>query len=66
MTVTLKPPRAMSGLVGGTWTGKGCAASATTVMLVLPAMEAVLEDWLGVPAEAALGGTFARLPVFRS
>ena len=26
----------------------------------------VLEDWLGVPAEAALGGTFARLPLFRS
>jgi uncharacterized protein (DUF1501 family) len=26
----------------------------------------VLEDWRGVPAEAALGGTFARLPVFRS
>jgi uncharacterized protein (DUF1501 family) len=26
----------------------------------------VLEDWLGVPAEAALGGTFAPLPLFRS
>ena len=24
----------------------------------------VLEDWLGLPAQAALGGTFARLPLF--
>jgi uncharacterized protein (DUF1501 family) len=26
----------------------------------------VLEDWLGLPAQAALGGTFARLPLFRA
>jgi uncharacterized protein (DUF1501 family) len=25
----------------------------------------VLEDWLGLPAQEALGGTFARLPLFR-
>src|SRR5947209_11311960 len=25
----------------------------------------VLEDWLGLPAKAALGGTFAPLPLFR-
>ncbi|HZY84854.1 MAG TPA: DUF1501 domain-containing protein, partial [Gemmataceae bacterium] len=27
---------------------------------------AVLEDWLGLPAKAALSGTFDRLPLFRS
>jgi len=26
---------------------------------------AVLEDWLGLPAKTALGGTFERLPLFR-
>jgi uncharacterized protein (DUF1501 family) len=26
----------------------------------------VLEDWLGVPAQAALGGAFERLPLFRT
>ncbi len=26
----------------------------------------VLEDWLGLPAQAALGGTFERLPLFRA
>jgi uncharacterized protein (DUF1501 family) len=26
----------------------------------------VLEDWLRLPARAALSGTFARLPLFRS
>jgi uncharacterized protein (DUF1501 family) len=25
----------------------------------------VLEDWLGLPAKEALGGTFERLPLFR-
>ena len=27
---------------------------------------AVLEDWLGLPAKEALGGTFEGLPLFRS
>jgi uncharacterized protein (DUF1501 family) len=27
---------------------------------------AVLEDWLGVPSKDALGGTFERLPLFRT
>jgi uncharacterized protein (DUF1501 family) len=26
----------------------------------------VLEDWLGLPAKEALGGTFDRLPLFHS
>jgi uncharacterized protein (DUF1501 family) len=26
----------------------------------------VLEDWLGLPARAALGGEFQRLPLFRT
>jgi uncharacterized protein (DUF1501 family) len=25
----------------------------------------VLEDWLGLPAKSAVGGTFERLPLFR-
>src|SRR5262249_16833035 len=27
---------------------------------------AVLEDWLGLPAQAALGGNYERLPLFRA
>jgi hypothetical protein len=27
---------------------------------------AVLEDWLGLPAEAALGAEFEKLPLFRA
>ena len=26
----------------------------------------VLEDWLGLPSKPALGGVFAKLPLFRS
>jgi uncharacterized protein (DUF1501 family) len=26
----------------------------------------VLEDWLGLPAQSALGGSFARLALFRA
>jgi hypothetical protein len=26
----------------------------------------MVEDWLGLPAKEALGGTFDRLPLFRS
>jgi uncharacterized protein (DUF1501 family) len=65
--VFLAGPRVKGGLVGRTPSLTDLEAGDLKMGLDFRRVyAAVLEDWLGLPAKAALAGTFERLPLFRT
>jgi uncharacterized protein (DUF1501 family) len=67
--VLLAGPRVKAGLVGGTPSLRELDARHGDLKVGVDfrrVYATVLEDWLGLPARATLGGSFERLPLFRS